>query len=298
MNANSCPSSPVGTSAAVPSPTSSQISARSFTPPPGSPASHISEASSNVDNKYLDVELELAKSIQNQQPLENSKPKLRLNTTLAADPATNPEAKDLKDIVDGSSKGSEEFESSLVQEGISTPKFNRSENQIPNTALSIVPLNIESVPVPPRHSVYTCVPCGIKFSSVSTLEAHQTYYCSHRKEQDEPTPSLPKASSSDHTSNDVPAKVQKTGKQYACTQCSYSADKKVSLNRHMRMHQSSPAPSSVTSNGDEVTTSQMQVNVMQLPVDRYCSDCDIRFSSTKTYRAHKQHYCQSRHREG
>uniref|UniRef100_A0A182J9U3 Uncharacterized protein n=1 Tax=Anopheles atroparvus TaxID=41427 RepID=A0A182J9U3_ANOAO len=43
-------------------------------------------------------------------------------------------------------------------------------------------------------------------------------------------------------------------------------------------------------------TPAQQVAVGQ--VDRYCSDCDIRFSSTKTYRAHKQHYCSSRHREG
>lgn len=28
--------------------------------------------------------------------------------------------------------------------------------------------------------IYQCVPCGIRFSSLSTLEAHQTYYCSHR----------------------------------------------------------------------------------------------------------------------
>lgn len=27
---------------------------------------------------------------------------------------------------------------------------------------------------------YVCQPCGIRFSSMSTLEAHQTYYCSHR----------------------------------------------------------------------------------------------------------------------
>lgn len=27
---------------------------------------------------------------------------------------------------------------------------------------------------------YLCPPCGIRFSSYSTLEAHQTFYCSHR----------------------------------------------------------------------------------------------------------------------
>jgi hypothetical protein len=31
-------------------------------------------------------------------------------------------------------------------------------------------------PVP----IFMCTPCGIRFSSLSTLEAHQTYYCSHR----------------------------------------------------------------------------------------------------------------------
>nr|CAD7425111.1 unnamed protein product [Timema monikensis] len=31
--------------------------------------------------------------------------------------------------------------------------------------------------------VYMCTPCGIRFSSLSTLEAHQTYYCSHRLKQ-------------------------------------------------------------------------------------------------------------------
>lgn len=52
-------------------------------------------------------------------------------------------------------------------------------------------------------------------------------------------------------------KCIRTGKQYACSQCSYSADKKVSLNRHMRMHQTSPTPSSVTSNGGDDCSSQV-----------------------------------------
>lgn len=50
------------------------------------------------------------------------------------------------------------------------------------------------------------------------------------------------------------AKNIRTGKQYGCNQCSYSADKKVSLNRHMRMHQTSPTSSSVTSNGDDCSS--------------------------------------------
>lgn len=67
-------------------------------------------------------------------------------------------------------------------------------------------------------------------------------------------------SSSKHSSIDdsgsaagdiLPTKCVKTGKQYSCNQCSYSADKKVSINRHMRMHQTSPTISSVLSNGDD-----------------------------------------------
>lgn len=53
---------------------------------------------------------------------------------------------------------------------------------------------------------------------------------------------------------DASAKTTRTTKQYACNQCSYSADKKVSLNRHMRMHQTSPTSSSVTSNGDDCSS--------------------------------------------
>lgn len=52
-------------------------------------------------------------------------------------------------------------------------------------------------------------------------------------------------------SGEPSAKSVKTGKQYACAQCSYSADKKVSLNRHMRMHQTSPVSTSNMSNGDD-----------------------------------------------
>lgn len=47
-------------------------------------------------------------------------------------------------------------------------------------------------------------------------------------------------------------KALKSGKQYTCTQCTYSADKKVSLNRHMRMHQASPLANStaISNNGN------------------------------------------------
>ncbi|XP_055683950.1 zinc finger protein ush isoform X2 [Lutzomyia longipalpis] len=222
---------------------------------------------------------------------EPPKPTLRLNTKLASDPALQPEAKDLKDAIRLSSEDEktvdtvEETEKKLTK----SLKDIRMEKVIHGTRTSPVDALPAAVP---RIQVFTCGPCGIRFSSLSTLEAHQTYYCSHRKEpEDGGGPAKGTASGDSPGNQEPPAKALRTGKQYACSQCSYSADKKVSLNRHMRMHQTSPAPSSTTSNGDEPPSQTSQV-------DRYCSDCDIRFSSTKTYRAHKQHYCSSRHRDG
>lgn len=273
----------------VESPAPSHASARSASPARimSSPAS--SEPSS-VDNKYLDVELELAKSVQSSAE-KNLLPKLRLNIALASDPAANPDAKEIKGV--GMADGAEDDDDD-------EDKDECRQESIAAT-INIIPENI--VVAPPRIPVYTCVPCGIKFSSASTLDAHQKFYCSHRKDQDEPTPALPKAASAaDNTSGEPPTKSIKTGKQYACSQCSYSADKKVSLNRHMRMHQTSPAASSASNGTEDVVLppnlTPQPTAILNLPPDRYCADCDIRFSSTKTYRAHKQHYCQSRHRDG
>lgn len=199
---------------------------------------------------------------------------------------------DAESIIDTVNKAA--LKAQQQQHLLAAPKSKENVN-------SVNQLLVNNLEMLPRPNVFMCTPCGIRFSSLSTLEAHQTYYCSHRKDADENT--KPGASTGETNGGEPPTKSIKTGKQYACTQCSYSADKKVSLNRHMRMHQTSPAPSSTTSNGDEAS-SQMGIQqiIGQPPqpivVDRYCSDCDIRFSSTKTFRAHKQHYCSSRHRDG
>ncbi|XP_058453292.1 zinc finger protein ush isoform X2 [Malaya genurostris] len=242
-------------------------------------------------------------------------PMLRLNIALASDPAANPDAKDLTNIT---AANDSQFEKSIEPDFVGAAPPPQPVIRKANKPDITIPINVD---LPPRIPMFMCGPCGIRFSSASTLEAHQTYYCSHRKDADENSGGGKNANSNDPNCSEPPAKAAKTGKQYACTQCSYSADKKVSLNRHMRMHQSSPAPSSNTSNGDDSTASQQlqlqfqaqaaaaaaaaaavlqQQQQQQQPpqVDRYCSDCDIRFSSTKTYRAHKQHYCSSRHRDG
>lgn len=63
----------------------------------------------------------------------------------------------------------------------------------------------------------------------------------------------------------------------------------------------------VTNNSNNNIISPNNINAMILNggidensshIERYCADCKIRFSSTKTYRAHKQHYCGNRHRDG
>lgn len=239
-------------------------------------------------------------------PTAKIMPTLRLNTALCSDPANNPDAKEIKSIHVKNEENKSEDEDDIeaqISTSIKRQHITQAKAKLDSSSL-VNPLVAKTLEMSVgRPNVFFCNPCSIRFSSASTLEAHQTYYCTHRENADE-VPQKNPITNADGTTSEPPTKAIKTGKQYACTQCSYSADKKVSLNRHMRMHQTSPAPSSTTSNGgDENPVSQIlpqQLIGPALPqvIDRYCSECDIRFSSTKTYRAHKQHYCSSRHRDG
>ncbi|XP_012548433.1 zinc finger protein ush isoform X3 [Bombyx mori] len=203
-----------------------------------------------------------------------SPPRLRLNTSLATDPALAPQATSLKR---------------------EPPSPSPPPPPTPATqAREYIALTAAAFPgLFPTNAVpgYICNPCGIRYSSLSTLQAHQAHYCANRKPKPSEATDASAYAAGDDSSGD--SKTSKpAGKQYACTLCSYSADKKVSLNRHMRMHSSSPvssgtpAPATPTSNGEATESPQAQ--------DRYCTDCDIRFSSTKTYRAHKANYCSTR----
>lgn len=144
---------------------------------------------------------------------------------------------------------------------------------------------------PARPAPLFCPPCGIRFSSASTLEAHRTFYCAHRPRLEEDTAN----EEDEEKSNKFEVR-----KAYACPHCSYSADKKVSLNRHMRMHAASPAPPTIPTAPTTATTpgsgaANASNGSLNEEAERYCRNCDIRFSSLKTYRAHKTHYCSTRH---
>ncbi|CAH0556822.1 unnamed protein product, partial [Brassicogethes aeneus] len=219
---------------------------------------------------------------------EEKTPRIRLKANLATDPAIN--LANLKSEAESSqSPISAEYLASL-QTVLASRAF-----LLPNIAETAARQTAETENRAPSVPIFQCQPCGIRFSSLSTLEAHQTYYCSHRANKPsndddaKSTSADPGGNQSDQDPSEPSNKNIRTGKQYTCTHCSYSADKKVSLNRHMRMHTVSPSPINVTaaavSNGDNAPDSQ----------DKYCAECDIRFSSQKTFKAHKMHYCNSRH---
>ncbi|KAL3282135.1 hypothetical protein HHI36_005330 [Cryptolaemus montrouzieri] len=220
---------------------------------------------------------------------DSNQPRIRLKTNLATDPAQQSQLipLGLKPELEITQAPGEYLNKlpPAVQTAIARGFFLPTSLPPPET-----PARPDSADTARLHnlSVFICPPCGIRFSSLSTLEAHQTFYCSHRQnktEDDAKSGSAePSGSQSDQDGTEPSAKNIRTGKQYTCTHCSYSADKKVSLNRHMRMHTVSPSPTNVIVNNQDSETT-----------DRYCAECDIRFSSQKTYRAHKMHYCNSRH---
>lgn len=182
-----------------------------------------------------------------------------------------------------------------------------------------------------QAQAFKCVMCGIQFSSIKTLRAHQTYYCTkrldkllvpsvqhdtaedssgggvssprprgsspHKNGADEGSPEesaapakRPRREDSSPLSSDAsstPSKSPKAGRCYQCPYCSYAYDRKGSLTRHMRLHGSPPSPPSADPVGAE--------DVSMPPGARYCSNCDIQFSSYKTFTVHKQYYCSTRH---
>ncbi|XP_066143241.1 zinc finger protein ush isoform X1 [Euwallacea fornicatus] len=246
--------------------------------------------------------------------MEEKQPKIRLKASLATDPAIM--LGKLKTELDSvvNQPATPEYlaslppaiQSALASRGLLFPAGLNLNEAVAAMAAAQRVVSTETVRAasveavePARASVpvYQCVPCGIRFSSLSTLEAHQTYYCSHRPNKPSEddlkssagTSDAAGGSQSDADGGDSTNKGLRVGKQYTCMHCSYSADKKVSLNRHMRMHTVSPGPAAGPVANGEVPGATQDAQ------DRYCAECDIRFSSQKTFRAHKMHYCNSRH---
>ncbi|XP_022240056.1 zinc finger protein ush-like [Limulus polyphemus] len=192
--------------------------------------------------------------------------------------------------------------------------------------------NIISSGVSNRTSGFLCGPCGITFSSQSTLEAHCKFYCSHRQgngplESESGTAGNSRKEDNSRTLLNGPVEDQekthdnqlatkrsledtenseiksssgrskdckvdpKTVRAYKCQHCKYSTDKKGGLARHMRMHsllpQSFPSTSRNSIRNEELLLSSP-------PIARYCSECEIQFSSFRTFLVHKLHYCNTR----
>ncbi|XP_014467789.1 PREDICTED: zinc finger protein ush isoform X2 [Dinoponera quadriceps] len=227
---------------------------------------------------------ESATEAKRMKPEDEAAPRLRLNASLATDPALRPAA--VAALTVKPENTSPPNPTPPLPAGL--------QNAIASGRLFVLPTDgKETITVEPaRPTALVCPPCGIRFSSASTLEAHRTYYCAHRPRLEEDT--------TNDEDDDKSGKYE-VRKAYACPHCSYSADKKVSLNRHMRMHAASPAPPTIpaatptpASNpaAGQTTASNGSLNE---EAERYCRNCDIRFSSLKTYRAHKTHYCSTRH---
>ncbi|KAB7494933.1 Zinc finger protein ush [Armadillidium nasatum] len=132
-----------------------------------------------------------------------------------------------------------------------------------------------------------CV-CGVKFSSTSNLEAHRLFYCSHRQanteSRSERKENSPTRDSEEETHSPSGSKLLK------CPHCSYTTTHKLSLNGHMNIH-TNPEDSGSQSSKSSSFSSAIDPRALE----RYCTDCDIQFSSIKNYRVHKANYCQTRH---
>ena len=132
-------------------------------------------------------------------------PKLRLNITLASDPALQPEAKDIQSIRANAVVEHYETESNcddeMMRDGSLSPPIlvhddnnggpppekirKRNDSNTFRATGNKFLVNLPSSAVNPsdmipRVPAFICAPCGIKFSSMSTLEAHQTFYCTHK----------------------------------------------------------------------------------------------------------------------
>jgi hypothetical protein len=85
---------------------------------------------------------------------------------------------------------------------------------------------------------------------------------------------------------------------YQCNYCLFQTDKKSAMNKHSRVHlpqkRKEMEESSPTSPSNQCTTSSVSslLNKETDMTNSYCSECDIHFSSMKTFLHHRNNYCQ------
>lgn len=114
-------------------------------------------------------------------------PKLRLNALLASDPALKPDAKDLEAMHEETQQTKKRSAVHHIPPPSILSKKEKLDALLPGASGILVETTLKqtssaaaAADLPPRLKVFMCLPCGIGFSSPSTLEAHQAYYCSHR----------------------------------------------------------------------------------------------------------------------
>lgn len=155
------------------------------------PLSSRSESVTISDDGEDDDSNQLKKAVSEPMPM------LRLNTSLASDPALQPEARVISsraEAVDNYENNSDADDVHMEEYPISIKLLSEEDDDSPpekirrrddhpasvgKTSPRIPQLN-SVISDMSRHPAFICVPCGIKYSSKSTLEAHQTFYCTHK----------------------------------------------------------------------------------------------------------------------
>ncbi|RUS82640.1 hypothetical protein EGW08_009593 [Elysia chlorotica] len=168
--------------------------------------------------------------------------------------------------------------------------------------------------------IYGCPFCGVRFSSPRTLQGHLSFYCSKKTADTNPlvSPTPASAASADKhrgsnqvISEDIDTSNHPLGgtpDRYLDSDESYHTEKHSSVDK--RMHTSEHATNSLARIQDGRDKTKTAFNVQGLGVERhpatilktpssetFCKECKIQFSSMRTYKCHKEHYCAQRRKK-
>ncbi|CAF0885033.1 unnamed protein product [Brachionus calyciflorus] len=156
---------------------------------------------------------------------------------------------------------------------------------------------------------FPCENCGLRYSDQSTLDTHKQNYCTKRNQSK--TSSTDSSSSSSSSSSDESSSsnsrssspINKTQNNesnsnihllksvmYQCSMCTFQSDKKSAMNRHSRIHLPQKRKQMEESTNGKMT--EPIDNDINDKEKSYCKECDIHFSSIKTYLHHRNNYCQ------